>query len=180
MPQSRCPYCGRWFTAELGKGQRQKTCGAPECRRAHKQAQNRQWWAENPVSRQVRYEKVRDRRREQGYWRQHREEDPDYVERNRAQTRERMRALRARRKEEAGVLKNPLKYLEGLGVGSEGLFATQELAEASARRGEGLRQRMFATQELAAGLSVGMWRYLLARERFATREGADGKAEGTI
>ena len=39
---------------------------------------------------------------------------------------------------------------------------------------------MFATQELAAGLSVGVWRYLLARERFATREGADGKAEGTI
>ena len=159
MPQSRCPYCGRWFTAELGKGQRQKTCGAPECRRAHKQAQDRAWWAENPTSRQVRYEKVRDRRREQGYWRKHREEDPDYVERNRAQTRERMRALRARRKEEAGVLENPLTYLEGLGVGSGGLFATQELA---------------------TGLSVGLWRYLLARERFATQEGADGKAEGTI
>ena len=155
MPQSRCPYCGRWFTAELGKGQRQKTCGAPECRRAHKQAQNRAWWAENPTSRQARYEKVRDRRREQGYWRQHREQDPDYVERNRAQTRARMRVLRARRKEEAGVLKNPLKYLEGLRVGSEGLFATQELAEATARREEGSRPRMFATQELATGLSVG-------------------------
>ena len=180
MPQSRCPYCGRWFTPELGKCQRQKTCGAPECRLAHKQALNRRWWAENPASRQARYEKVRDRRREQGYWRQHREHDPDYVERNRAQTRERMRVLRARRKEDAGVLADPLKYLEGLGVGSEGLFATQELAEVAARRGEGSRPTVFATQELVAGLSVGMWRYLRARERFATREGADGKAEGTL
>jgi hypothetical protein len=91
-----------------------------------------------------------------------------------------MRLLRARRKEEAVVLKNPVKYLEGLGVGSEGLFATQELAEAAARREEGSRPSVFATRELAAGLSVGMWRYLMARERFATREGAVGKAEGTL
>jgi hypothetical protein len=39
---------------------------------------------------------------------------------------------------------------------------------------------MFATQELVEGLSVGTWRYLMARERFATQEGADGQAEGTI
>lgn len=176
MPQSRCPYCGRWFTA----GQKQKTCGAPECQRAHKQALNRRWWAENPASRRARRDKVRSRRREIAYYDGYRARNAEYVERNRTQTRERMRVLRAGRKADAGVLSNPLKYLEGLGVGSEGVFATQELAEASARRGEGSRSRMFATQELAAGLSVGVWRYLLARERFATREGADGKAEGTI
>jgi len=91
-----------------------------------------------------------------------------------------MRLLRARRREDAGVLADPLKYLEGLGVGAEGLFATQELAEALARRGEGSRSTVFATQELVTELSVGMWRYLLARARFATREGADGKAESTV
>lgn len=141
---------------------------------------SRRWWADNPASRQARYEKVRDRRREEGYWDDYRAGHEDYVERNRAQTRGRMRALRARRKEEAGVLADPLKYLEGLGAGSEDLFATQELAGAWARRGKGPRPTVFATQELAAGLSVGMWRYLRARERFATREGADGRAEGTI
>jgi len=180
MPQSRCPYCGKWFTPELGKGQRQKTCGAPECRLAHKRELNRRWWADNPGSRQARVDKVRNRRREIGYYDDYRARRGEYVERNRAQTLERMRALRARRKEEAGVLNNPVKYLEGLGVGSDGLFATQELVEATARRGEGSRPRMFATQELAVGLCVGMWRYLLARERFATREGADGKAACTL
>ena len=180
MPQSRCAYCGRWFAAELGKGQRQKTCGAPECRLAHKRGLNRRWWADNPTSRQARCDKVRDRRREIAYYDGYRAKNAEYVERNRAQTRARMRVLRARRKDEGGVLKSPLKYLEGLGMGSGGLFATQELAEATARREEGLRPRMFATRELATGLSVGLWRYLLARERFATREGADGKAEGAI
>jgi len=180
MPQERCPYCGRWFKPEPGKGHRQTTCGAPECRLAHKRELNRRWWTNNPTSRQARYKKVRDRRREIAYYDGYRAKNAEYVERNRAQTRERMRVLRAQREEDAGVLKNPLKYLEGLWVGSEGLFATQELAEASARREEGLRPRMFATQELAAGLSVGVWRYLLARERFATREGADGRAECAI
>ncbi|MBI4425392.1 MAG: hypothetical protein HY554_16805 [Elusimicrobia bacterium] len=128
----------------------------------------------------MREEKVRDRRREEGYWSKRRDAAPDYVELNRAQTRLRMRALRARRKEDAEVLEDPLGYLDRLGRPGERMFATQELAEPSARRRRVPRPTMFATQELVAGLSVGMWRYLRARERFATREGADGKAEGTI
>jgi hypothetical protein len=180
MPQPRCPHCGKWFIPELGKGQRQKTCGAAECRQAHKQALNRRWWADNPACRQARVDKIRDRRRRIGYYDDYRRRNAKYVERNRVQTRERMRALRSQRKQDAGILANPLKYLEGLGVGAEGLFATQELAEASARREDGPRPTVFATQELVVGFSVGIWRYLRARERFATREGADGKAAGTI
>ena len=183
MPQPRCPYCGTWFTPWPGKGSRQVTCGSEACRRAHKVALNLQWLVDNPADREARYKKVLDRRREEGYWRKHRADDPDYVERNREQTRGRMRALRARRKEEAQVLKDPLKFLDGLRVPAEGLFATQEVArDKNAENSERTcaRPTMFATRELAAGLSVGLWRYLCARERFATREYLDGKAGGTV
>ena len=180
MAAARCPYCGRWFKPWPGKGERQKTCGRQDCRVLQKQALDRQWWMKNPESRRLRDEKVRDRRREEGYWDKRRERDPDYVERNRAQTRERMRALRARRREAAEVLADPAGYLDRLRGPAEEMFATQELVAAISRRGEGRRSTMFATQELAKGLSVGMWRYLRAEARFATQEGADRQAGGTI
>lgn len=180
MAHARCPYCGRWFKPLAGKGGRQKTCGHAICRARHRRILNEQWWADNPEDRRLRDEKVRNRRREEGYWRKYVASHPDYKELNREQTRERMRQLRARRKDESEVLKDPMKYLEGLGVPSQELFATQELAVPQLRRSEESRPTMFATQELAMGLSVGMWRYLKARERFATQVGADGKAEGTL
>lgn len=180
MAAARCPYCGRWFKSRPRKGERQKTCGEPECRAQHKQALNQQWLAKNPASRQLRNEKVRDRRREAGFWDEWRERNLEYVERNREQTRERMRALRARRKEAAEVLADPGKYLEALRAAAEELFATRELVEVVSRRGKGRRSTMFATRELVGGLSVGMWKYLRAEARFATREGADRQAGGTI
>ncbi len=180
MAAARCPYCGRWFKPGLWKGARQKTCGQPACRVQHKRALNRQWWTEQPEARKIRDKKVTTRRREQGFWGDWRERNPESVERNRAQTRERMRALRAGRKEAVEVLADPAKYLDGLRGPAEGLFATQELAGAVSRRKKGGRSTMFATQELAKGLAVGMWRYLRAQERFATREGADRQAGGTV
>ncbi len=98
---------------------------------------------------------------------------------NREKTRERMRTLRARRKEEAAVLKDPVEYLDGLGAGAR-LFATQDLAELQPRGGEVSRPSMFATQELATALSLGILKYLKARERVATQEGADLNAGGTL
>lgn len=179
----RCPYCGTWFTPWPGKGPRQVTCGSEACRRAHKAALNRQWLADNPADREARYKKVLDRRREEGYWRKNRTDNPDYAERNRDQTRERMRALRARRKEEAQVLKDRQGFLDGLRVAAEGLFATQELdpqKDAGKNKRTRARSTKFATRELAAGLAVGLWRYVRAQERFATREDLDWKAEGTV
>ena len=91
MAAARCPYCGRWFKPGEWKGGRQKTCGEATCRTRHKQALNRQWLERNPVDRKIRNKKVSDRRREQGYGDVWRALNPDYVERNRAQTRKRMR-----------------------------------------------------------------------------------------
>jgi hypothetical protein len=123
---------------------------------------------------------VRDRRREEVYWDKRRDRDPDYVECNRVQTRQRMRALRARRKEAAEVLADPAKYLDGLRGPAEEMFATWELVEPVSRRGKGRRSTMFATRELVGGLSVGIWKYLRAEARFATQEGADRQAGGTL
>lgn len=180
MAPARCPYCGRWLKSRFGKGKRQKTCGEPACRVLHKQALGRQWWDRNPDSRRTRAAKVRDRRRAEDYWKGWRRRNPERVERNRAQTRERMRSLRARRKEAAEVLADPAKYLDGLRLPAEGLFATQELAAPVYRRGGSLRPTMFATQELAGGLAVGIWRYLRACDRFATWEGGDRQPGGTL
>lgn len=180
MAAARCPYCGRWFKPGDWKGGRQKTCGEAACRARHKQALNRQWLERNPEDRKIRNKKVSDRRREQGYGAAWRALNPDYVERNRAQTRERMRALRMVRREAAEVLSDPAKYLDGLRGPAEVLFATEELAGAVSRGRMGRRPTMFATRELASGLAVGLWRYARAQERFATRAGADWQAGGTV
>lgn len=171
MSNLRCPYCGRWYAMHPRLWGRQKTCGCAECRAKHKAALNRRWWEAHPAKRQARYEQVRVDRREQRYWDKRRAQRPDYVERNREQTRERMRLLRAKRKEAAQILKDPLRYLEGLGVARGEMFATQESIGPFSRREEGARPTTFATREPIAALSVGVWKYLKACALFATREG---------
>lgn len=88
-----------------------------------------------------------------------------------------MKRLRAKRREAAQILKAPLLYLEGLGVAKKEMFATQEPIGLVARRAERSRPYMFATQEPIAALTVGVWKYLIARELFATPEGV--AARGT-
>ena len=171
MAQARCPYCGRWYTIHPRLWGRQKTCGRADCRAKHKVELNRKWLEVHPAKRQERYETVKERRREEKYWDKRRAERPDYVERNRNQTRERMRLLRSKRKEAAQILKAPLLYLEGLGVAKGEMFATRESIGPIARRTEWPRPSVFATQEPIAALTVGVWKYLMARELFATQEG---------
>lgn len=178
MTQAQCPYCGRWFAIHPRLWGRQKTCGSAECRAKHKAALNRKWWDEHPEKRQERYEKVKAKRREQKYWDKRRAKRPDEVERNRKKTRVRMRLLRAKRREAAQILKAPLLYLEGLGVAKVEMFATQESISPIARRGELARPSVFATQEPIAALTVGLWKYLLARELFATQKGV--AAQGVV
>jgi hypothetical protein len=132
---------------------------------------NRKWLETHPAKRQERYEKVKAKRLEEKYWDKRRAERPDEVERNRKKTRKGMRLLRAKRREAAQILKAPLLYLEGLGVAKEEMFATQEPIRPVARRAERSRPYMFATQEPIAALTVGVWKYLKAREMFATPEG---------
>ncbi len=171
MAQARCPYCGRWYKIHPRLWGRQKTCGGVKCRAKHKATLNRKWREAHPVRQKARNEQVKVRRREQKYWNKRRTQRPDEVERNRKQTRERMQLLRAKRKEAAQILNAPLQYLEGLGVAKGEMFATQESIGPAARRGGVPRPSVFATQEPIAALTVGVWKYLKAREMFATQEG---------
>ena len=171
MAQARCLYCGRWYAIHPRLWGRQKTCGRADCRAKHKAALNRKWLDAHPVKRQERSKKVTAKRREQKYWAKRRAQRPDEVERNRKKTRVGMRLLRAKRKEAEQILKAPLLYLEGLGVAKGEMFATQEPIGPVARRAERPRPSVFATQEPIAMLTVGVWKYLMARELFATPEG---------
>jgi len=171
MAQARCPYCGRWYASHPRLWGRQKTCGRAKCRAKHKAVLNQNWWDEHPDKRQERYEKVKAKRREEKYWDKRRAQRPDEVERNRKKTRVGMRLLRANRKEAAQILKAPLLYLEGLVVAKGEMFATQESIGPIARRAERPRPSVFATQEPIAALTVGVWKFLKAREMFATQEG---------
>ena len=171
MPQAHCPYCGHWYAIHPRLWGRQKTCGCAKCRAKHKAALNRKWREAHPAKQQARYEQVNARRREQKYWSNRRAQRPDEVERNRKKTRVGMRLLRAKRKEAAQILKAPLQYLEGLGVAKVEMFATQESIGPIARRAERSRPSVFATQEPIIALTVGVWKFLKAREVFATQEG---------
>jgi len=152
---------------------RQITCGRKACRLRRKHEIDRQWWAREEGCRRRRYEKVRNRRREEGYWKKYRDENSDYAQTNREQTRERMRLLRARRREARELLKDPMGQLEALRVQLTPLFATRELLDPVLREGKAPWPRVFATQELLARNSEGMLKFLMAREVFATREPVD-------
>ena len=174
MVQARCPYCGRWFKAVPGKGPRQVTCGAEACRAAHKRALGRRWRAENPERTLGRQGKVRAWAQERGYWRGWRDEHPGYVDRNREQTRERMRRLREERRP---LLADPVEYLRGLKA---------QCGEDVCKPGIGQAQKRLKTQgnsrtaddvcKTGTGreLVVEVVDFLLARELFAKQEGLGG------
>ena len=156
---------------------RQITCGREVCRRAHRRELNRQWWITEEACRKTRYEKVRDRRCQEGYWKNYRDINSDYAEMNRRMTRERMRRLRAGRREAEALLQDPIGVLEALRGQLTPLFATRELLSPKSRGKTPPRPSVFATQELLARNSEGTLRFLIAREVFATRDPGD-KAGG--
>jgi hypothetical protein len=176
MAQARCPYCGRWFKPVLRKGPRQVSCGSEECRLAHKRMLGVEWRKENPERSLGRQGKVRVWAGERDYWRDWREDHPDYVERNRERTRERMRRLREERRKAKVLLADPVGYLRGVkALCGEGVCKT----------GTGPPQKGFEMQRNSrtadAVCKTGTGRepvvevvdYLLARELFAKQEGLD-------
>lgn len=171
MAQARCPYCGRWFKPVLHKGRRQVTCGAEACAAAHKRVLGRLWWAKNPERTLGRQGKKRAWAQGRAYWDGWREDNPEYVERNRAQTRERMRRQREEQRKARALLADPVGYLRGLkarcgeGVCKPGIgqvpapTGTDPAADDVCKPGTG-QQALVEVVD-----------YLLAREVFANQEG---------
>lgn len=157
MSEKRCSYCGRQYEPYGRAVERQKHCGALECRRKHKRARDRVWRSQDAEWRKARQAKVREWARERQYWSGWRSKHPEYRRRE---------ALRMKRKraegvaKQAGLLSDPLGYLERIRYGTP---------PSGVARQEGLARRLDEILE-----------YLIVRERVAKQEGADGPGVGGL
>ena len=55
----RCLFCGRYFTPDYRVGERQKSCGRPDCNKARKKKAQDAWTEKNPGYFQGRYPYVK-------------------------------------------------------------------------------------------------------------------------
>lgn len=145
MAMKHCEICGERFTPDARTRGFQKTCAQASCRRARKRRADQAWRAKNPGYSAGRAGKTRTwARGYPDYWRQYRAAHPDYVERNRKQSRERIRRSRLVFAKQDAIRRDPVGYLEGL------------------------RPRpLFAKQDAMAASLDGILVYLAAREAFA-------------
>lgn len=157
MSEKRCPYCARHYEPYARAVERQKHCGALACQRKHKRARDRAWRRKDAEWRQARQVKVREWARERQYWQRWRSKHPEYRRRE---------ALRMRRKRAATVAKqevlrsDPVGYLKRIRYGSQ--------------------MPGVAKQDLLARRLDEVLEYLIARERVAKQEGADGRRAGAL
>ena len=163
VEKKRCLYCGREYEPYGRMAKRQKVCGDADCIAKHKRAMDRHWWARRPECREARNGKKRSWAKERDYWRKNRGKNPHYVERNRRQSRARMR----RRREMARLLRRPMDYLDALRASGGDLFANQELLGSEPDESGRRARRVFANQELLGRLFDGVLRYLAAQAMFA-------------
>jgi hypothetical protein len=72
--QKRCEFCGRFFTPNRRVGNRQRSCGRTECKKARKTAAQQTWVNNNPGYFKGRYDNTRRwRRAHPDYQRQRRQ-----------------------------------------------------------------------------------------------------------
>ena len=113
MATRQCMVCGGVFMPDPRVGSKQKVCGQGVCRKERKRRANARW--------QVANRGYRDQKKMRlwaahypGYWRAWRAGHPDYVERNRVQTRQRMQATRLLFAKQDAIRTDPVGYLESI------------------------------------------------------------------
>jgi len=157
MSEKRCPYCARHYEPYGRAVERQKHCGLSECRRQHKRARDRAWRGKDAEWRQARQVKVRQWARQRQYWQCWRSKHSEYRSRE---------ALRMRRKRAGAVAKqevllsDPVGYLRRIRYGHH--------------------MPGVAKQDLLARRLDEVLEYLIARERVAKQDGADGQRAGAL
>ena len=93
--KKRCRLCGEWFMPDARTARFQKACPQAACRRERKRLADALWRAKNEG-----YDATRQGKKRAwvaaypNYWQSYRARHPDYVERNRAKTRQRCKASR--------------------------------------------------------------------------------------
>ena len=97
MPSTqRCHYCGRDYVPDPRTAAFQKSCRRSACRQARQRHAYQSWWAQNRDYDQPRRGEIRRWAKDYpDYWKRYRQTRPAYAQRNRRQTRERLRARRA-------------------------------------------------------------------------------------
>lgn len=180
MGQGRCGYCGRWFKSKPGKGGRQKTCGGEACRRKHKRVLDRQWRAGEPMWVRARQAKVREWAQARDYWKHYRRDNPEYEERNRSQTRARMRGRREEERRARAILVDPLEYLRGLKARYTEDVCKTGTGGVQVTTGEGITAEEVCKTGTGSGAVVEVVEYLMAREWFAKQEGTDSRGGAVI
>jgi len=93
-PWSRCLECKRKYSPSPRLKLRQKTCGAPDCRRRHRARYRRDYRIRSPEVEQESRKKIRANR-PTDFWKTYREEHPSATERNRKLTKLRKRLTRS-------------------------------------------------------------------------------------
>lgn len=145
MKTRHCLICGDVFIPDARTRVFQKACGKEFCRRARKKLADRKWRAKNPGYSSGRAGKMRAWAREYPrYWQDYRAAHPDYTQRNRDQTRERMRASRRVFAKQDAMRRDPVGYLSLLRPPA-----------------------VFVKQDAMAGSIDGIVTYLVDREVFA-------------
>lgn len=141
--KKRCRVCRDWYRPDPRVHKDQTVCAKRACRRERKRRADRRWRAANPGYR----DKDKVCQWAAGYpdyWQHWRAHHPAYVERNRGQTRQRMKTSRLVFAKQDAIRRDPVGYLEGL-------------------RGPG----MFAKQDAMARPVDGILTFLAVREVFA-------------
>ena len=123
--KKRCRVCKEWFMPDARTARFQKVCGTATCRRERKRLADARWWAKNGD-----YDIARQGKKRvwaaayPTYWQSYRIQHPNYVQRNREQTRRRLKVSRLVFANQDAIQRDPVGYLEGLR--SPGMFANQD------------------------------------------------------
>ncbi|HRC26556.1 MAG TPA: hypothetical protein PKX87_03895 [Alphaproteobacteria bacterium] len=137
--------CGEGYVPDARTRRIQKACGKLSCRRARKKLADQGWRAKNPGYCSGRVGKMRTWALEYPtYWKDYRASHPDYTQRNRNQTRERMRVSRCVFAKQDAMRRDPVGYLAMLRPPA-----------------------LFAKQDAMAGSVDGIVSFLVDREVFA-------------
>jgi len=108
-----CCICSTSLLPHRKLGERQKTCGNPECQTILKKNNNAQWRRNNPDYGKDDYPRVKAcLEKNPGYLKRYRQEHPEYVQKNRDAQKRRDRAKRVHLDIQAKLNRQPAEIVE--------------------------------------------------------------------
>lgn len=146
--KKQCLFCHEFFYPDPRTYSIQKACHKSSCRKARKQKADKVWFKDNPDYSKSRQVKIRLwAANYPHYWQRYRKANPDYSERNRKQSRQRMQERRLLFAKQDAINANPVGYLQDIHCLKP--------------------QNMFAKQDTITHQLDGILVFLMAKEMFA-------------